>query len=384
MSFIIAGTFVTGLYWLIFLAVFLSARRSLKILPKRRPSGVGMDWPSVSVIVAVRNEELNLPGLLQHLSQQQYMGNRAEFIVTDDHSEDGTAEIAENFLRTHPEMPLRFIRAAGSDQTGKKAALERGLRQSSGSIILTTDGDTVLRPGWILSMVDLLADAKVKMVLGPVFFHPGGNLLQKLLATEFLGIMGATCGFAGLGRPVMGNGANLAFRREVFNEAGGYSANIRFSSGDDQFLMMEVRMRFGRFSVDFCPAPEAIVTTEAPATWRALFSQRLRWLSKSRGYRDKWVIAAGLITALPILAIVTATLTGLVSGDLYLLMISQVWMLIKMAADYLLVNGMARFSGSRQNLWYFILAQYLHLLYAPAAGVASLFFRGRWKGRKLE
>jgi uncharacterized membrane protein YpjA len=90
------------------------------------------------------------------------------------------------------------------------------------------------------------------------------------------------------------------------------------------------------------------------------------------------------MTAMPIMAIFTAILAALFTGSLNLLFIAQVWMLLKMAVDYLLVTGMARFSGNRLYLRNFILAQYLHLLYAPFTGVASLFFSGRWKGRKLE
>ncbi len=337
----------------------------------------------VSVIIAVRNEALNLPYLLHHLLRQQYPASRVEYIVADDHSEDQTAEVVEAFLRTHPGMPLFFFLAAGNDPPGKKAALERGLRHASGSIILTTDGDTGLQPAWIFSMVEHFSAESVKMVLGPVIFTHSGNLLQKLLATEFLGIMGATCGFAALGYPVMGNGANLAFRREVFNESGGYSANNHFSSGDDQFLIMEIRQRFGRRSVVFCPKPEAIVTTEAPAGLRALFNQRLRWLSKSRGYRTGWVIAAGFLTALPLVAIFSGLMVGFIEFDLKLILITQVWMVLKMAIDYSLVMRMARFSGNRLNLWYFILAQYLQVVYAPITGVASLFYKGWWKGRAI-
>lgn len=383
MIFIFAGSLLTGVYLLVYLVVSHSARRSLGTPLKKIPMGSSMDLPMVSVIVAVRNEASNLPGLLQHLLRQQYPWSRVEYIIADDHSEDQSAEVVADFLHLHPDIPLRFILAAGNDPPGKKSALERGLRHASGSFILTTDGDTALKPAWVYSMVDRFNDDCVKMVLGPVFFTPSGNLLQRLLSIEFLGIMGATCGFAGLGHPVMCNGANLAFRREAFNETGGYSTNIRFTSGDDQFLMMAIRRRYGRCSVAFCAEPEVIVTTEAPAHMKAFFNQRLRWLSKSRGYRAGSVIAAGFLTALPLLVIFSGLVAGFILFDLKLILITQVWMVIKMSVDYSLVSGMARFSGDRLNLWYFILAQYLQMAYAPVTGMASLFYKGRWKGRTI-
>jgi len=62
-----------------------------------------------------------------------------------------------------------------------------------------------------------------------------GNLLQKLQSLEFLGIMGTTAGSAAMGIPVMCNGANLGYRRAAFIAGGGYSGNLQFGSGDDQF-----------------------------------------------------------------------------------------------------------------------------------------------------
>jgi cellulose synthase/poly-beta-1,6-N-acetylglucosamine synthase-like glycosyltransferase len=232
-------------------------------------------------------------------------------------------------------------------------------------------------------MACLLDDPEAMMALGPVFFNHRGSFLQKLQELEFFGIMGITAGSAALGIPVMANGANLCFRRDVFTMVGGYQRDSHFASGDDQFLMMSVKKQYGPGSVKFNFNLDAAIFTTAEKDLKGFFHQRIRWVSKSRGYRDGWVVLTGLVAGLTTLSLFAGVAWSVVnfSGALFI-MVSGFW-LVKIFSDLPMVLKMRKFSGSKVGLGYYIPAQLFQLVYAPLAGVASLFFRSRWKGRRV-
>jgi hypothetical protein len=221
---------------------------------------------------------------------------------------------------------------------------------------------------------------EIMMVLGPVSFKEGRNLLQRLQVVEFKGIMGTTAGSAAIGFPVMCNGANMAYRRFVFESVGGYSANMDYVSGDDQFLMSSVRRKFGRKAIVFMFNSGAIVSTDAENTLMGFLHQRLRWISKSPGYRDPIVVASGLVTWFMIILIFSGIVTGFFISSIMVFTILM--MMIKMVVDYRLVRRMSLFFGKKETLPYYILAQFFQIVYVPLLSLTGLFLPFRWKGRR--
>jgi cellulose synthase/poly-beta-1,6-N-acetylglucosamine synthase-like glycosyltransferase len=109
--------------------------------------------PAVSVIVPARNEEACLGGCLQSLVRQS--GMPLEIIVVDDHSTDGTLEIALSFSN----QQVRVIEAGPlpADWTGKNNAVTAGSKAATGEWLLFTDADTIHLPG---SLARSLEEAK--------------------------------------------------------------------------------------------------------------------------------------------------------------------------------------------------------------------------------
>ena len=100
----------------------------------------------ISVIIPARNEETNLPYLLQSLQNQTIQPN--EIIVVDDHSTDSTKSIAESFVvkvLSSPELPNGW--------TGKNWALWNGYLHSTGDLLIFLDADVRLKPTSIQSLI---------------------------------------------------------------------------------------------------------------------------------------------------------------------------------------------------------------------------------------
>jgi cellulose synthase/poly-beta-1,6-N-acetylglucosamine synthase-like glycosyltransferase len=174
-----------------------------------------------------------------------------EVIVTDDYSEDATLALSGKYAQEYPGFPLKLVLPKDADPgaPGKKKAIERAVLMAKGEILLFTDADTIRGSGWIASMVSCFRSPEIQMVMGPVYFNQRKNLLQKMQSLEFMGLMGTTAGSAALGYPVMCNGANLAYKSAAFIQAGGFSGNQGFASGDDQFMMSAIRNTYGKESL---------------------------------------------------------------------------------------------------------------------------------------
>jgi cellulose synthase/poly-beta-1,6-N-acetylglucosamine synthase-like glycosyltransferase len=337
----------------------------------------------VSVIIPVRNESASIIACLESMIDQDYPAHLIEIIVSDDFSDDDTMELASRFATMHPSCQIIRIVPDGSipGSVGKKSAISRAVMKASGSIILTTDADTRRSPGWISAIVAEFSENRTQMVLGPVAFADEEGLLQKIQSLEFLGLMGTTAGTAALGKPVMANGANLAYRRNAFVDVGGFTTNSGHASGDDQFFLASVKKKFGKEAVRFAFNRDAIVTTLAEKSLSGFLQQRIRWVSKSNGYRDPGVVAVALLTWLTHFVL----LSGLVAGCFYprLLLIAGFLWITKMLADYPMVRLMSGFFGKNRILGCYFTAQAFQLFYVVLVGMTGHFVTYRWKGRRI-
>ena len=116
----------------------------------------------VSVIVAARNEEECMTDLLNDLAAQHYPSSLMEILIIDDHSIDNTIEIIRNNIDGQNFHGFKLIN--NEDCVGKKAAIAAGISKATGDLILLTDADCRLGPGWVSAMVSYFED-KTKMMM---------------------------------------------------------------------------------------------------------------------------------------------------------------------------------------------------------------------------
>ena len=194
--------------YFIFLLVCIAGWR--KFLRQPRPKA-DMSIEFVSVVVAVRNEELFISTLLTSLRVQDFPLEGFEVIIVDDHSTDRSHQIISEWITQNPRIQCSIISSGGH---GKKCALTDGIQNTKGEIILTTDADCVLPADWISRMV-MSFHHNTSMVIGLVKIHQNEHFFSKLQAIEFNSVMGSGIALHTLGFAVMCNGASLAFRKKV-------------------------------------------------------------------------------------------------------------------------------------------------------------------------
>lgn len=340
--------------------------------------------PRVSVIIPVRDEASSIGSCLQDLARQDYPVDQFEVIVVDDQSSDTTPDIAKAFGKDHPGLNMRIVQVSGIESSagGKKEAIRLAVGMAQGTLMLTTDADTHRQPGWISAMANCYQTNHPKMILGPVTFLPEETFFQKMQTVEFVSLMAATAGLCSAGMPVMCNGANLAYEKQAFLEAGGLEGELGIPSGDDVFLLSHIRRRFGADSIRFLWDERGIVRTEAKRKFSDFWQQRIRWVSKSRGYRDWKILFTAVSTYLFNLMLFAGLVGGIFSRSLLWLALGLI--LIKSMAEWYPVYRMAIFLKKTNLMVWFLPLQLLNILYVTAVGLLGNLLPYQWKGRKVQ
>jgi len=234
---------------------------------------------SVSVVIAVRNEENNILKLIRSLASQTLQPK--EIIIVDDRSEDDTVKVISDFLVENP-LPVKILKMENRDRLSaspKKAALTAGISIASGDIMALTDGDCYMGKNWLQAMINPFRESRIKFVSGPVAIESGPDLFSKLQSLEFSSLLGTGAAMLCLHYPLMCNGANIAFRKATFLEVNGYSGVDDTSTGDDVYLMQKIFLKYPE-ALLFNKSESAMVKTHPAESLTALINQRTRWASK--------------------------------------------------------------------------------------------------------
>jgi cellulose synthase/poly-beta-1,6-N-acetylglucosamine synthase-like glycosyltransferase len=331
----------------------------------------------VSLVVAMRNEEENILTLLDHLYKQEYPQDLIEIILVDDHSEDQTKHLVGKFRK---ETKVRNIILEKMPGKGKKAAIEQGIRLASGELIITTDADCVMGEKWISTIVSFYKKKQAKLISGPVVYDQEKGLFQKLFSADFAGLVATGAGSVRIGRPLMGNGANMAFERKAFGEISPQLPGKEHASGDDVFLIHKMSEHFGKEHIHFLKNKEVIVKTLPPQSIISFFSQRIRWASKAKAYRTLWNLMVPVLVAMFNLMITVSFIAGFYNNWFFTVFLFFV--LTKSLVDLPLLKSFLDFSGKSKLLPYTFIFQLIYPFYIVLAAFLALFVRYEWKGRK--
>lgn len=375
MVLVLSAAFLLSAAYVLFIVTLY---RSWKELPPFTSSLQPSVSTSVSVLLPVRNEAAHICGILKKILSQNYPSHLFELILIDDHSTDSTTDLARSFA----DARLRLLRLSEyREGKGKKAALALGVRQARGHLVVTTDADCTPGPNWLRELVSFYETTSFRMVAAPVLFHREHGPLERFQSLDYLGMMGFTGAGIQSGCFFLGNGANLAYEKALFEEVGGFSGFRRVVSGDDVLLVQKVEAQQPG-SIGFLKSPEAVVYSLPQPNRSSFLQQRLRWASKGRHYRGSslpllqalvFVVCASVpvfLLLIPFCGLPALAAAGLVLGA-------------KGAADYFWLRHLAHFfrrSGLLRGFW---LNELYHLVYILAVGGGSLLgLSFRWKGRR--
>ena len=260
-------------------------------LRNQSPSLQGRDGeglPPVSVLVSARNAGEELENYLQALLTQDYP--EYEVIVVDDGSEDSTHEVIDRYMAQDARLRTTFVPRDARVRSTKKLALTLAAKAARYDILLLTDADCVPESNrWIQEMVSGFgpSNSPVEIVLGygAYFYRPGFVNRLARYDTLFNGLH--YLGAALCGHPYMGVGRNLAYRKALFFDTGGFTRLMTNKAGDDDLFVNHVATAA---NTAVALSPDSYTWSPAKRTFREWWQQKRRHLSVAPQYKaqTKW------------------------------------------------------------------------------------------------
>jgi cellulose synthase/poly-beta-1,6-N-acetylglucosamine synthase-like glycosyltransferase len=331
----------------------------------------------VSIIVAARNEEDTLPHLLLELQVQDYPAHLWEAIIVNDYSTDNTSSL-ESLEGTNIRMILPHV---SSEHSSKKRAIESGVKEAKGELILITDADCRVGAQWVSSVADFYRQKNAAFIAAPVKFSHDGSLLQVFQALDFITLQGITAASVAANFHTMCNGANLAYTKKAFEAVNGFEGIDKVATGDDMLLMHKIWKK-APGKVFYLKANEAIVSTEPMKTWKDFFMQRKRWASKTLVYDDYRIILVLVFILLFNLLFLVLLVAALFDKFYWLHFFSL--LVGKTIIEWPFVLSVARFYDEQKLMRYFFFIQPLHIFYTIFVGLLSQAGKYEWKGRRTK
>ena len=341
----------------------------------------GITTPStkVSVIVAARDEELNIGRTIEALIAQDYPKDLTEIIFIDDHSTDSTAEIVASY--SNRGVKLIKLNENQALNSYKKKAIQTAIGSCSGDLIITTDADCVMGTKWLSSVVEFYQDKGYKMISSPVSYFEEKTYFERLQSLEFLYLIGLGASTIGNKKPSTCNGANLAYEKATFYEVGGFQGIDDLASGDDELLLHKIAAKYPD-KIGFLKNRSAIVYTHAKENLKSFIQQRKRWASKSTRYKNKAIIVLGVFVWVFNLSILANFITGLFIPGFLTITIYQ--LIVKMILETLFLWDVTGFANKRRLLVLIPVLNVLHILYIVYIGIAGNSGKYNWKGRMVK
>ncbi len=185
------------------------------------PISNSVTLPFVSVIIAARNEENNLPPLINDLIKQEYPLGKFEIIIINDRSNDSTQKILDEASESYSFIKNIEIDKKSKEMTPKKHAIDLGIKESRGEIIIATDADCRVGPLWVASMTYSLINKNGIIIGYSEIDDKKGTFFEKYQKLDFLAIIAANAGAAGWNLYWSGTGQNLAYFKKDYLEIGG-------------------------------------------------------------------------------------------------------------------------------------------------------------------
>ena len=217
----IAVVAIQFVYYVVIFGKF-GYRKSQKSNPKRIP---------ISVIVCAKNEEENVAKFVPMLAEQDYPD--FEIVLIDDASSDDTLDLLEGFEKQYANVRLVKVENNEAFWGNKKFALTLGIKAAKKEYLLFTDADCYPNSkNWIMEMSSQFTKDKT-IVLGYGAYERLPGFLNKIIRFETMLTAVQYFSWAKIGRPYMGVGRNLAYKKEEFFNVRGFMDHMKIRSGDD-------------------------------------------------------------------------------------------------------------------------------------------------------
>ena len=355
-------TGIIVLYSLLFMWAFIK-KRSLEVDKNT--------FPSVSIVVAAKDEARYLRVLIDRIFSQNYQ--EFELVIVNDRSVDDTQVILNAASRQYKNLNVVEINHKPAEFNGKKFAVTEGIKAAKYELILLTDADCIpLDNQWVSHRVASLKEHS-EFSLGYSQYFKTRGLLNYFIRYETLLTAIQYLGMALIGKPYMGVGRNLMYRKQIFESNNGFEGIENITGGDDDLFVNKLANKgntvasLGRKTITF---------SHPENSWKSFLRQKIRHLSVGKYYRLTDKIILGVFTLSNIVWWIIFVWL-IVSG--YTFHLLALIFLVRFFFQYFLFAVSVKKIGDNFNIWGIVFLDIIFVFYYITAGsVALITRRVRW------
>ena len=332
-----------------------------------------------AIVVPFRNESANLPILLESIKNLNYPSDLFEIILVDDASEDDSVIQVYNWRMENGVFQTTLLENIRLSNSPKKDAISRAVPIIQHEWLVTTDADCIVPVNWLTALDQCIQQNDVEMIVGLVVYDCDKSFLHHFQQLDMASLQGATIGGFGMGLGFLCNGANFCYTKSMFEKLHGFAGNNQIASGDDVFLLQKAMREYPE-KVQFLKSKEIIVHTKPEKSWSALFSQRVRWASKTGAYQSVFGKDLAVIVFLGNLILVVGCwllVVGFLSWTNLVILFG-----LKFTVDAILLHKANRFLTGKW-MWFLLFSSLLYPFFCTTVAVFSWFAKYEWKGRKF-
>ncbi|MGB4413964.1 MAG: glycosyltransferase [Paludibacter sp.] len=344
--------FLAFSYQLYFYLRYIRAVLRLKSRINKNKVSFHSGKPPVSVIICAKDEVDNLRKFLTFVLEQEYPD--FEVIVVNDGSTDETETLLNELKKTYTNLRTTFVPVGATNLSSKKLALTLGIKAAKNDWLLFTDADCMPEDKTWISRMARNFNPGIEFVLGYGAYFPKKGWVNKLITYDTLFNALQYLGLAFYGKPYMGVGRNMAYRKEVFFRQKGFASTLHLRSGDDDLM---VNHAANRFNTKIEIAPDSITWSEPNKTFQDWYFQKERHLSVSTFYTaaSKFRLSIEPISrGLFYLAFILA----MVFGNLITMIVAGALFITRLIIQFLIINRSSKHFGGRR---YFITLPFFDL-----------------------
>ncbi|MEI8085155.1 MAG: glycosyltransferase [Paludibacter sp.] len=259
------GFFIIAISLIIFRLISIAILAILQRIKEKKQKALATDYfPKVSIIVPAYNEEMNAERTLNYLLKSDYPN--FEIIFVDDGSKDETNNKIKTVFDNHPK-----VKVLTKENGGKASALNFGIHQAEGEILVCIDADTMLRPDAVSKLMPFFADSQVGAVAGNVRVGNTRNLLTNWQSIEYTTSQNFDRrAYDYVNAILVVPGAIGAFRKTAITEIEGFTTDTLAEDCD-------LTLRLLRADYTIRTSNDALALTEAPEDIDMFIKQRTRW-----------------------------------------------------------------------------------------------------------
>jgi 1,2-diacylglycerol 3-beta-glucosyltransferase len=206
-----------------------------RILFCYKPVAAATATPTVSILIAARNEEENILHCLHAIQNLTYPTEHIEVWIGDDQSTDATNKLVTAYIHNKPNYHLVSVQPATTHVKGKANVLAQLAQQARGEFLFITDADIQVPPYWIGSILGGFEE-RTGIVSGSTIVA-GTGFFARTQRIDWAYASGMIHIVSEMDIPVTAIGNNMAIRRACYDDTGGYE-NLPFSVTEDLQLFI--------------------------------------------------------------------------------------------------------------------------------------------------